>query len=210
MIPEQRRASSPAWDGTAIPMVPAPPRCHIRGVSATAVRRTAYAGVVAALVYATLKAAWGLGATVGITDMAAFDRFVAGFGSFEWIATWGTVVLALLAAGLLLALVEPWGQRLPRRTLRAAAWFGAAVLAVPGFAGVAESVLTYAGVLDEHDNGMAEWVFLLTYGSFSMLSIALASSAWYTRAEPPHRRIPGSAHRLGPGAQEPTSTTGRA
>jgi hypothetical protein len=148
-------------------------------MSATPVRRIAYAGVVAALVYAALKSAWGLGATVGITDVARFERFVGGFGGFAWFATWGTVVLAVLAAGLLLALVEPWGQRLPRRTLRAAAWLGAAVLAVPGFAGVAESVLTYAGVLAEHDDGMAEWVFLLTYGCFSVLSVALAASARY-------------------------------
>jgi len=147
-------------------------------MSCSLVRRTAYAGVGAALAYAALKAAWALGSTAGITDVAAFERFVDRFGSFEWAATWGTVVLAVAAAALLLALVEPWGRRLPRRPLRIAAWLGAAVLAIPGFVGFAESLLTYAGVLDTHDNGIAEWVFLLTYGSFAVLSIALAAAAW--------------------------------
>lgn len=149
--------------------------------ASAAVRRIAHAGVVAALVYAALKAAWGLGSTAGITDPAAFERFVAGFGAFGWAATWGTVLLALVAAALLLALVHPCGRRLPRRPLEIAAWLGAVVLALPGFPGLAEALLIFAGVLDEHDNGMAEWVFLVTYGAFAVLSVALASSAWYSR-----------------------------
>src|SRR3712207_8696606 len=39
--------------------------------------------------------------SVGISDVAAFERFVAGFGRFEWVATWGTAVLAVFAAALL-------------------------------------------------------------------------------------------------------------
>jgi len=147
-------------------------------MSCTAVRRIAYAGVGAAAAYAALKAAWALGSTAGITDVAAFERFVDRFGRFEWAATWGTVALAGVAAALLLALVEPFGRRLPRRPLRAAALIGAAVLAVPGFAGLAESLLTYADVVEEGDNGMAAWVFLVTYGSFAVLSVALAAAAW--------------------------------
>ena len=146
-------------------------------MTCSAVRRIVHAGVLAALVYAALKAAWGLGSTVGITDAAAFERFEDRFGSLGWLATWGTVVPALVAAALLLALVEPWGRRLPRRPLRIAAWLGAAVLAVPGFAGLAESLMTYAGLVDTHDTGMAGWVFLVVYGSFAVLSVALAIAA---------------------------------
>jgi hypothetical protein len=133
-----------------------------------AARRTAHAGVVAALVY-------------------------AGFGAFGWAATWGTVALALVAAALLLALVEPWGRRLRRRPLIVAAWLGAAVLAVPGFPGVVESLLILAGALDGHDNGMAEWVFLVTYGAFSVLSVALAVSAQRPRASASAARWAGRA-----------------
>ena len=145
------------------------------------VRRTAHAGVVAALVYAALKAAWGLGSTVGITDPAAFERFEAGFGAWSWAATWGTVLLAFVAVALLLALVEPWGRRLRRRPLRIAAWCGAVVLAVAGVPALGESLLSVAGVVDAHDNGLAEWVFVVVYGAFSVLSVALASSAWHSR-----------------------------
>ena len=167
-------------------------------MTCSTVRRIVYAGVVAALVYAAIKAAWGLGSTVGIADVAAFERFAAGFGRFEWLATWGTVVLAVVAAGLLLALVEPWGRRLPERALRAAAWLGAAVLAVPGFAGLFESLMTYAGLVDAHDNGMAQWVFLVVYGSFAVLSLALGIAAWRgciavaTAVKPPAPPRPGT------------------
>ena len=152
-------------------------RANLKAVTSSAVRFTVYAGVAAATAYGALKTAWGLGSTVGVTDRAALDRFVAGFGKFEWLATWGTVALAGVAAALLLALVEPWGKRLPRRPLRVAAWLGAVVLAFPGFAGLTESLLTYAGVLETHDNGLAEWVFLLTYASFAMLAVALVVAA---------------------------------
>lgn len=141
------------------------------------VRRTAHAGVLAAVAYAALKAAWGFGSTVGVTDVTAFERFTASFGDFEWLATWGTTALALVAAAILLALVEPWGARLPRLPLRLLAWAGAAGLAVPGFLGVGESLLTYAGLLDAHDNGLAEWVFLTVYGSFAVLAVAFVAAA---------------------------------
>ena len=140
--------------------------------------------MVAALAYAALKTAWALGSRIGVTDRAAFARFEAGFGDFAWVATWGTVVLAIVAALLLLTLAERWFGWLPRRPLRAAAWVGAAVLVVPGFGGLAESLLIYATVLDGHDNGMAGWVFLLTYGAFSVLTVALAVTAWHSRPLP--------------------------
>jgi hypothetical protein len=136
-------------------------------MSCAAVRRTAHAGVAAALAYAALKAAWGLGSRVGVTDPEAFDAFAARFGALEWVATWGTVALALVAAGLLLALL-----RVRARPLRVAAWLGAAVLAIPGFGGLAEALLIAAGAIDAHDNGLAPWVFVLTYGAFSVLAVA--------------------------------------
>lgn len=145
-------------------------------MSCAAVRRTAYAGVAAALVYAALKAAWGLGSRVGVNDADAFDTFVARFGSLEWVATWGTVGLALVAAALLLALL-----RSDARPLRISAWLGAAALAVPGFAGLAEAVLIAAGALDAHDTGLANWVFLVTYGAFSVLAVAFAATARHAR-----------------------------
>lgn len=141
------------------------------------VRRTAHLGVLAALAYAGLKTAWGFGSTVGVVDVVAFERFTSAFGNLEWLATWGTTALALLAATILLALVEPWGTRLPRRPLRLLAWTGALVLAIPGFLGVGESLLTYVSLLDPHENGMAEWVFLVVYGSFAMLTVAFVVAA---------------------------------
>lgn len=93
------------------------PGATLRTIKPTTVRRTAHAGVVAALAYAALKTAWALGSTFGVTDVAALDRFAESFGDLEWMATWGTSALALVAATIVLALVEPWGARLPRMPL---------------------------------------------------------------------------------------------
>ncbi len=75
----------------------------------------AYVGCAAAAGYAILKAAWALGNTFGANaDAAAWEEFLALMGG-PIVALWGTVLLALLAAAILLSLVQPWGQRIPRR-----------------------------------------------------------------------------------------------
>jgi len=52
---------------------------------------------------------------------------------FDWIV----VLLCAIGFGVALALVRPWGRRLPQRPLLAAAWTASAMLTLRGVAGVA-------------------------------------------------------------------------
>ena len=59
-------------------------------------------------------------------DASAWEEFLALMGG-PIVALWGTVLLALLAAAILLSLVQPWGQRISRRLRASLAWLGFAV-----------------------------------------------------------------------------------
>ncbi len=136
------------------------------------------AGVTAATLYALLKAAWGAGASLGVRDPAALERFEASFGDLRWLATWGTVVPALVAVGLLVARARRVG---PQRLVRVLCWAGAVVLVVPGTLGTAQALLVVLGVLqpgtDASHTALAPWTFLLTYGCFGVLCAAFVALA---------------------------------
>jgi Protein of unknown function (DUF3995) len=79
---------------------------------------------------------WALGSSLAFPGgdvsyqvfMSATWRIV-----FDWIV----VLLCAVGFGVALALVRPWGRRLPLRPLRAAAWTASAMLTLRGVAGVA-------------------------------------------------------------------------
>ena len=149
-------------------------------------RTAAYIGVAAALGYATLKAIWGAGGTIGVNGTPVWHDELS---SLKWIlASWGTVAVAVLAAGILLALVQGWGRAVPRRALRALAWTGCVVMTTVGLIGTGE-VLAYAvGLVDmsaDEPGDLAPAVYGFVYGSFLVLGVAFGLTAWATR---PSRR----------------------
>lgn len=149
-------------------------------------RIAAYIGVAAAIAYGTLKAIWGAGGTVGVNGTPVWHDELS---SLNWIlASWGTVVLAALAAGILLALVQEWGRALPRRALGGLAWTGCVVMTAVGLIGTGEVVAYAAGLLDmsvEEPGDLAPWVYGYVYGSFLVLGTSFGFTAWTTR---PSRR----------------------
>lgn len=66
-------------------------------------------------------------------------------------------VLAMFVAGLVvsLALVRPWGRKIPRRMLLILAWLGCAVLAARGGAGIVDHLGRVAGVLPRGLTGLS-------------------------------------------------------
>jgi len=100
---------------------------------------TAAAGAAAAVTYGAIKANWAFGGTLGLRGAPPWETGEGGWagagGAVRFLAFEGTVVLAAAAVALLLALVSPWGRRLPRRPLAAAAWLGCAAVGEPGSAG---------------------------------------------------------------------------
>ena len=61
------------------------------------------------------------------------------FFSATWriVFDWVVVLLCAVGFGVALALIRPWGRRLPRQLLLAAAWTATAMLTLRGVAGVA-------------------------------------------------------------------------
>lgn len=166
-----------AMSTTAFACPPVPtPSCGRRALA------TAALGCAGALGYGALKTAWALGSHIGVEGTPAWERDPLPLGA-ELLAFAGTALLALLAVAILLALVMPAGRRVPRRPLRALAWTGAGVMIPFGLVGVATSL---PGVLSEVPaaelDGMYPATFLFVYGSFLLLGIGFAATAWLTRA----------------------------
>lgn len=172
-------------------MTPAP---HKQAVTA------ALLGCAAAGGYAVLKAAWALGSTVGVTaDPAAWEAFLARMGG-RTLALSGTVPLALLAAVILLSLVQPWGRRVPRRVRASLAWIGAAVMTPVGLLGL-------GGTIGDALAGrpfplLTPAIYIYVYGCFAVLGLSFAVAARRTRELPPS---PASARagRLAPSFAHP-------
>ncbi len=170
---------------------------RVRGIARARFARTAaYIGVAAALGYATLKAVWGAGGTVGVNGTPVWQDELS---SVKWmLASWGTVALAALAAGILLALVQGWGHALPRRVLRVLAWTGCVVMTTVGLIGTGE-VLAYAvGLLNmsvDEPGDLAPAVYGYVYGSFLVLGVAFGLTAWATRPSREPQNCPALAER---------------
>ncbi|GGV44235.1 hypothetical protein GCM10010182_80900 [Actinomadura cremea] len=102
----------------------------------SAVRWAARVGIASLLPYAAIKAYWAFGGRAGLRDgfdLAVEFRRNGAPEPIIWLEEHGidfTAALAAVGAVLLLALVRPWGTRLPRWTLLVPAWAGA-VLFLP-------------------------------------------------------------------------------
>jgi Protein of unknown function (DUF3995) len=100
----------------------------------------AYAACAWALIFAVPSFVWAAGVDLG-TETIAADVEAAGIADPMLLAVTG--VLRVLAGLVALALVRPWGRRIPRRLLLVAAW------------GAAASFLAYA-VVNLVDHGLME------------------------------------------------------
>jgi len=89
---------------------------------------------------------------------------------------WITAGLKLGAGLLALALVQPWGRRLPQRPLRLIAWCGAALLVVYGLLQVTSVALIALGVVTPADpppNAVLAWRLLLWEPWFALCGLLL-------------------------------------
>lgn len=93
--------------------------------------RTWPAYVAAALGFASAAVScyWALGGMWGLSSLGGRLEELARARDPALIRiVWVVVVVKVIAGAVALALVRSWGQRLPRRLLLIAAWFGAVVL----------------------------------------------------------------------------------
>lgn len=125
--------------------------------------------VVACLPYLFLKVVWALGMPVGLSDPAELQ-------SNGWVAGNALMGLVQLAAVVLvLALVRPWGRRVPPWLLLFPAWVGTGLLfqVVVGASLVAlSSTASQDSSIDT--GGIEPWVYVLVYAAFALQGVGLA------------------------------------
>lgn len=147
---------------------------------ASAGRWASYAAAVLALGYGALKAAWGLGSTVGLVDPELFGEV-----SFWSPGLGDTAVLAAIGVALALSLTATGGGRLTRWLRIAGALLGSAMLVPVGLLG---TYGTLAGSAAALDGELERWVSFGIYPWFLAWGLTLGVSAWsYHHRTRPHR-----------------------
>jgi hypothetical protein len=122
-------------------------------------RRAAYGACAAAVGYAAVSLYWALGGTAGLDTVGGYAETMARSGGPVALLVISVTVLAKLAGGLLaLALVRPWGRRLPRRALLVAGIGVSAVLILYGGVEVVAEGLAETGVI--RPAGSVDWTAL--------------------------------------------------
>jgi len=122
-----------------------------RGRQAARLRWTGWAGYAACgwgLVFAAVSFYWGSGGTLGADTIGgSIERLAEAHDPVIFLALWVTGLLKVAGALLALALVRPWGRRLPRRATMAVGWTVAAVLTAYGGILVAGEALVVGRVI---------------------------------------------------------------
>lgn len=97
----------------------------------------AYAACAWGLIFALISFYWGFGGTAGLDTIGgSIERRALAGDTLIYVAVWLTGLLKLAGAALALALVRPWGRRLPRRPVSVLVWI------------VAIGLILYGGVIE--------------------------------------------------------------
>lgn len=121
--------------------------------------------------FLALHVYWAFGGRFGFGDQTdpipATTSTVTG-----WVWTLGVLVMFAAGPVVPLALVRPWGRRLPRRLLLVLMWIGAAVLLIRGGLGLLDGLLRVLGVA----GGLTRLSYEETLGSAHPTAYTLWSS----------------------------------
>ena len=140
----------------------------------------AWTGMICLLPYVVTKTYWAAGGRVGLPDGCDIaDEFVRNGApaALVWLERHGvdfTAGFAALGAALLLALVAPWGLRLPRMVLLVPAGLGT-VLFLPY--GILTAVAAVAGV-GASGPLLTTWIITAGVMAFCGVGGALAVCGW--------------------------------
>lgn len=139
------------------------------------------AGCLGALGYGGLKALWAMGATVGIENPLQLRP--AGTSTGQWaLENLATTGLAVLAALILLGLVQPGLIGVPRLILRSLGWLGT-IMVIPGAVGLAEILDYVAGTQlfpPAELGGVSPATYVFVYACFLTLGLAFAATSFLT------------------------------
>ncbi|WP_433047613.1 hypothetical protein [Dactylosporangium sp. CS-033363] len=135
-------------------------------------RIAGWTAVGAALVYIGVKVLWIAGSDAGVRDLHGTTRAA-------WVAdNVVTGLLGVAAAAVALAAFRPWGRRLPAWLVVGPMWIGGGLLAPLVVLLPVLAVMLLFGwyrlpPVDHTEPELAPWVFVVVYGSFVVLGVAL-------------------------------------
>jgi uncharacterized protein DUF3995 len=113
----------------------------------SALARAGYAACAWGLLFAGISFYWGLGGQLGVDTLGGtLEQMARTRDPAIVAAVWITGFLKVGGALLALALVQPWGRRLPRPLLLLLGWGAAALLALYGGVLVAGEALVATGL----------------------------------------------------------------
>jgi len=152
----------------------------------------AYAACALALLSAIPSLYWAAGGTSGLDTVGGAIEELARARDPAGVALGvGAGVLKVAGAVLALALVRPWGRRVPRRLLSGVAWAASAVLTLYGGLLVAVGALVLAGVVRPAgavDRTALRWHVLLWDLWFLIWGLLLGLAAWHYGRQSRDRR----------------------
>ncbi len=132
-----------------------------------------YAGCAWALAYVPIHVYWAL-----VGSPAPLGELPEALTEPAWRqANWAASVVILGAAALSLALVRPWGRRLPGWLLLGIAWLGAAFAVLHWVAFSADTVLRLTGVVDGSVTTFDRWNLFVLEPWFLGMGVLLALAA---------------------------------
>ena len=136
----------------------------------------AYAAAIWALIFAVLRVVWASGWYVGRHQELARRAFEK-----SWFLIYDLVVAGVCVLAVALALVQPWGRRLPRRLIAAFAWSGTVLLVLRGSAGAAQTAHFAA------TGKRVLFVFVIWEVWFCLGAVLFSLALWrFRRASHPH------------------------
>ena len=145
-----------------------------------------YAAAAAAFAFAVPSLYWAAGGMAGFGTLGGRIEELARERDTALVAaTWVAFVLKVAGGFLALALVRPWGRRLPPRLLLRTAWAGAALLVVYGTSQTVTVALLATEVVDDTQDlssGALRWRLFLWEPWFLVWGVLLGLAAWSRRA----------------------------
>ncbi|UMG91845.1 hypothetical protein [Nocardioides sp. TF02-7] len=162
------------------------------------IERTALCLVAVAVVpYTALKVLWLAGGTAGARTA---DQVSELHSTRMVVGNVVTIGLELLAVALAVALVHPWGRRVPAWMVLGLA-AGATGLLAPILVGLGlGSALQLLADGDLRTGGMEDmspWVFAVAYGGFGLLAVGIGLLAWRYTLDRWGRELAGPPRRPG-------------
>ncbi len=144
-----------------------------------------YAAASAAFAFAAVSFYWGLGGTAGVSSLGgSIEQRALAHDPLIIALAWITGGLKIAGGLLALALVQPWGRRLPRRLLLVTTWSGAVLLSVYGALQLTGVALIKLGVVTPTapvDPTVLLWRLLLWEPWFLVWGLLLGMTAWCAR-----------------------------